>query len=177
LSIGSRICSTLPSDPASRRRPCASLALRRHQAGQRTSTSKLSIMLGTHRDRGEPRGPSPPTPPYVRVRIRRFGGLSGPFPLREGRSPGLSSRIAAMASVPAPPAPSGFTLRSGRTGRAIPVFCRMASARCVSPLHFHRSGLRRIAPPTTPSADFSVAVTHLATRSVRIPGRAGDLPR
>ncbi len=47
LSIGSRFCFTLPSDPALRRRPCASLALRRHRAGQRTSTSKLSIMLGT----------------------------------------------------------------------------------------------------------------------------------
>src|ERR1700720_2699297 len=33
-------------------------------------------MLGTHRDRGEPRGSAPPTPPYVRVRIRRFGRLS-----------------------------------------------------------------------------------------------------
>ena len=33
LSIGSRPCSTLPSDPASRRRPCASLILRRHRAG------------------------------------------------------------------------------------------------------------------------------------------------
>ena len=48
LSIRSRLCSTLPSDPASRRRLCASLALRRHQAGQRTSTSKLPNMLGTH---------------------------------------------------------------------------------------------------------------------------------
>jgi hypothetical protein len=28
-----RLCSTLPSDPASRQRPCASLILRRHQAG------------------------------------------------------------------------------------------------------------------------------------------------
>ena len=33
LSIRSRLCSTLPSDPASQRRPCASLILRRHQAG------------------------------------------------------------------------------------------------------------------------------------------------
>ena len=31
-----------------------------------------------NRDRGEPRGSSPPTPPYVRVRIRRFGGLCRP---------------------------------------------------------------------------------------------------
>jgi hypothetical protein len=33
LSIGARLCSTLPSDPASRRRPCASLILHLHQVG------------------------------------------------------------------------------------------------------------------------------------------------
>jgi hypothetical protein len=33
LSIGPRFCSTLLSDLASRRRPCASLTLRHHQAG------------------------------------------------------------------------------------------------------------------------------------------------
>ncbi len=42
--------------------------------------------------------------------------------------------------------------------------------------HFHRSGLRRIAPPTMPSADFSAAITGLTTRSVRSPGHAGDSP-
>ncbi len=47
LSIGSRFCSTLPSDPASRRRPCASLELHLHQVVQGTSTPKLSNMLGT----------------------------------------------------------------------------------------------------------------------------------
>jgi hypothetical protein len=31
LLIGSHLCSTLPSDPASRRRPCASLTLHLHQ--------------------------------------------------------------------------------------------------------------------------------------------------
>jgi hypothetical protein len=36
--------------------------------------------LAGNRDRGESRDSSPPTPPYVRVRIRRFGEL--------GRSPG-----------------------------------------------------------------------------------------
>jgi hypothetical protein len=29
--------------------------------------------LDHNRDRGEPRGSAPPTPPYIRVRIRRFG--------------------------------------------------------------------------------------------------------
>ena len=34
LFIGSRVCSTLLSDPASRRRPCASLSLHLHQVGE-----------------------------------------------------------------------------------------------------------------------------------------------
>jgi hypothetical protein len=58
LSIGPRLCSTLPSDPASRRRPCASLILRHHQAGWRTSTPKLSIMLGTPKKPRTGRGQS-----------------------------------------------------------------------------------------------------------------------
>ena len=33
-------------------------------------------VTGHDRDRGEPRGSAPPTPPYVRVRIRRFEKLS-----------------------------------------------------------------------------------------------------
>src|SRR5258708_29854475 len=37
----------LLSDPASRRRPCASLALHLHQVGQGTCTPKLSDMFGT----------------------------------------------------------------------------------------------------------------------------------
>src|SRR5208282_802781 len=47
LFIGSRLCSTLLSDPASRRRPCASLSLHLHQVVKRTFTSQLSNMLGT----------------------------------------------------------------------------------------------------------------------------------
>src|ERR1017187_9486295 len=50
LFIGSRLCSTLLSDPASRRRPCASLSLHLHQVGKRTFTSKLSNMLGTPKE-------------------------------------------------------------------------------------------------------------------------------
>ena len=44
LFIGSRVCSTLLSDLASRFSPCASLSLRLHQAVKRTFTSKLSNM-------------------------------------------------------------------------------------------------------------------------------------
>jgi len=46
LFIGSRVCSKLPSDPASPRRLCASLSLHLHQVVKRTCTSKLSFMLG-----------------------------------------------------------------------------------------------------------------------------------
>src|SRR5947209_15647948 len=52
LYIGSRFCSTLPSDPASRRRPCASLSLHLYQVVKRTCTSKLSNMLGTQNKTG-----------------------------------------------------------------------------------------------------------------------------
>ncbi|MGA9059904.1 MAG: hypothetical protein WB763_25720, partial [Terriglobia bacterium] len=47
LFIGSRVCSTLLPDPASRRGRCASLSLHLHQVVKRTFTSKLSNMLGT----------------------------------------------------------------------------------------------------------------------------------
>src|SRR5277367_5674409 len=49
LSIGSRLCSTLLSDPASRRCPCASLSLLLHQDVKGTYTPKLLNMLGTQR--------------------------------------------------------------------------------------------------------------------------------
>jgi len=39
----------------------------------------------TNRDRGAPHDAGPPTPPYVRVRIRRFGELCGLLGTREGR--------------------------------------------------------------------------------------------
>ena len=58
LFVRSRLCFTLPPDPASRRRPCASLALRLHQAVQRTRTSKLPNMPGTRLNRSAVEGGS-----------------------------------------------------------------------------------------------------------------------
>jgi hypothetical protein len=51
LYVRSRFCSTLLSDVASRRRPCASLALHLHQVVRGTCTPKLSNMLGTQLNR------------------------------------------------------------------------------------------------------------------------------
>jgi hypothetical protein len=66
LSIGSRVCSTLLSDLASRLSPCASLSLRLHQAVKRTFTSKLSNMLGTPQKRARLRTGLSPCPLRVR---------------------------------------------------------------------------------------------------------------
>jgi hypothetical protein len=52
LSIGSRVCSTLLSDLASRHDPCASLSLHVHHVVKRTFTSKLSNVLGTPKKGG-----------------------------------------------------------------------------------------------------------------------------
>jgi hypothetical protein len=52
LVIGSRLCSTLPSEPAWQRRPCVSLTLQRHPSGQRIRASKLSNLLGAHQGAG-----------------------------------------------------------------------------------------------------------------------------
>src|SRR5690349_5272415 len=46
----------------------------RESVPARVETSAVSI---DNRDRGEPDSSAPPTPPDIRVRIRRFGGLCG----------------------------------------------------------------------------------------------------
>ncbi|MGF6446685.1 hypothetical protein QF002_007561 [Paraburkholderia youngii] len=56
LFVRSWLCYTLPSDPASRRRPCVSLALHHHQVGQGTRTPKLLRMLGAPKKSPVPRG-------------------------------------------------------------------------------------------------------------------------
>src|SRR6516165_1313055 len=50
LFVGSRLCSTLPSDGPSRFRPCALLVLHLHQVAQGTFTPKLSDMSDTQPD-------------------------------------------------------------------------------------------------------------------------------
>jgi hypothetical protein len=51
LFVRSWFCYTHPSDPASRRRPCVSLALHHHQVGQGTCTPKLLRMLSAPKER------------------------------------------------------------------------------------------------------------------------------
>jgi hypothetical protein len=70
LSIGSRLCSTLPSDPASRRRPCASLSLLLHQDVKGTYTPKLSIMHGVHENGVGPKAHAEGKAGSIRFRTR-----------------------------------------------------------------------------------------------------------
>jgi len=104
LSVRSRLCSTLPSDAFAR--PCASLVLHLHQVGQETFTPQRSNMLGTHRDRGTPRGAAPPTPPGIRVAY--LGGSTGLcFNAQDRGGAGRESRRHGCA-VPSEP-PDGLT--------------------------------------------------------------------
>src|SRR5258705_12762388 len=63
LFVGSRLCSTLPSDGPSRFRPCASLVLHLHQVAQGTFTPKA---VGHVRHTGWRFAP----PRYARLRPR-----------------------------------------------------------------------------------------------------------
>ena len=76
-----------------------------------------------NRDRGEPRGSTPPTPPCVRVRTRRFGWLS------VATNAGLwDTRSAADGSALARQ-PSGLHPYSLPGRPAMLVFCRFPPAR------------------------------------------------
>jgi hypothetical protein len=68
------------------------------------------------------------------------------------------SAFAARASVPSAPALGASPVAPACKVISSSVFCRMARARSPFYSPFHRSGLRRITPPTMPSADFCVVV-------------------
>ena len=90
LSIGSRLCSTLPSDPASRRRPCASLGLHLHQVVQGTSTLKLPNMLGTPIGIGG--SLTAPPLPHHRTYGSVYGGSNGDATSGSGVAAGRARR-------------------------------------------------------------------------------------
>jgi hypothetical protein len=72
----------------------------------------------------------------------------------------------------------GFTLSPPFRRPVTWIFRRMAGSRFPHPSVFPAfRPSAKLVPPTTPSADFSAAITSLTTRSVRCPGHDGDLPR
>src|SRR5215207_818214 len=169
-------CSAIASP---RRRFCCKAGAVKHTAGLR---GKLGASLtsgysqpgqANNRDRGEPRGSAPPTPPYVRVRTRRFGGLSAGLgahggPLhgrsnRDRRAVGCSCRHAGFG--PFEGGAWGFTPHLRPEGQHKLVFHRLVRTRSPSFLPTPPFGPAVIAPPAMPSADFWATITDLATRS------------
>ena len=75
--------------------------------------------------------------------------------------------IGEEASIPASPRRWASPFRLAHRPENTGVLPHCSIEMHLSTLRFHRSGLRRITPPTMPSADFSAAITGLTTRSVR----------
>jgi hypothetical protein len=107
--------------------------------------------------------------PRGKVPLRIEAMRSRSFSRHRTARPSISA-FAARVSIPSVPALRALPVTPERKMVSSPDFCRMARARSPFCLPFHRSGRRRITPPTTPSADFSTAITGLATRSAQFPG-------
>jgi Endodeoxyribonuclease RusA len=137
------------------------------------------LRASSNRDRGEPHGSTPPTPPDIRVRIRRFGGLSEHLFPQEGWPPRFQDEHPRLRFGPCIATPSGFTFQRWRAGRTLPVACRMAPSRCASTTpHFQpfgpSAGSLRLLCPLLTSA---LRSDRLTTTSVSNPGHNADLPR
>jgi hypothetical protein len=111
---------------------------------------------GGNRDRGEPRGSSPPTPPYIRVRIRRFARLSANVCFASVPEAQIVGFVV-LAS-----APSDSTVRASPF-RAAPKasdldFQPPWGHEVPTPKRLSSVPSARLVSPTTPSADFCAAV-------------------
>src|SRR5215831_1290995 len=93
----------------------------------------FGIML--YWDRGQPHGCTPPTPPDIRVRIRRFGGLSELGSATETR-PSEAKKRFGIAMVSA----GLFASRQGPCG--LPAVCAARSR----PTPQRRSSAKRVRP-------------------------------
>src|SRR5258705_7831508 len=96
--------------------------------------NRKTAIARANRDRGERCGSTPPTPPYIRVRIRRFGGLRG-MAGREGRKAergegGIGQYDGERGAVADPPRAVGTTGALGRQvlADAAPAQLRKAGA-------------------------------------------------
>jgi hypothetical protein len=140
LFVGSRFCSTLLSDGLSRGRPCASLALRLHQAVRGTFTPKLLNMLDT------PGMPPLRAPPSLRL-LPILDGPQVAFRECAGRHPGRPRKESSccepcrrfLSSCSSPPFLAGRLLPRSRL--RLPLDRRKRDPR---PLHRPRLQLRRL---------------------------------
>ena len=90
---------------------------------------------------------------FLRLSRSTITSINGP------KAAWLSTLVFAVrASVPSMPQLRASPVATVCKVISRSVFCRIARPRSPFYLPFHRSGLHRVAPPTTPSADFCVAV-------------------
>jgi len=95
---------------------------------------------GLQSGRRAPRGARPPTPPYVRFRIRRFPSMFDPFTIARERSRLVLDSTPGTFATPRTP-PLGFRLHRLRRGAATPI-----------PLRRRIVGHRRLAVASRPSS-------------------------
>ena len=111
--------------------------------------------LAIDRDRGNPRDSSPPTPPYIRVRIRRFAGLSADS-LFCVRARGSDSRTPSCQLRSLRAAPSGLHPFPSLQRPVTWISAAWPAARSPHPIVFPAfRPSAKLVPPTMPSADFS----------------------
>src|SRR5216683_2476467 len=90
---------------------------------------------------------------FLRLSRSTITSINGP------KAAWLSTLVFAVrASVPSMPELRASPVATACKVISSSVFCRIARPRSPFYLPFHRSGLHRVAPPTTPSADFCAAV-------------------
>src|ERR1017187_7583721 len=103
------------------------------------------------RDREKSHGPRPPTPPYERVTYTAV-------PQNESMCKAYRACTPTGASFPTAPTSASSRppgLRPRGSPDAMPSFLGKRLLLSFNPLARNSSGLQRLAPPTTPSADFS----------------------
>ena len=137
---------------------------------------RLWAIVQANRDRGEPRGSAPPTPPDIRVRIRRFAGLSTgdvSHRCRRVRSWCPSYQLRSLRAAPSGLHPSPL-LRKPDVWNSTAWSTRGLHTQAF----FQRSGLQRnsfrLLCPLLTSA---LRSGRLTTTSVSLPRHNTDLPR
>ncbi len=128
-----------------------------------------------NRDRGEPCGSAPPTPPCVRVRTRRFDGFMRSSRAKEERARAWAagrsgSTRATRTSVPSAPASRASPFATGAKASSIWIFCRMVRmsvSSYLSCLSFGPSPVARLLCPLLTSAPRSRPLRYRSVRTFR----------
>jgi hypothetical protein len=143
------------------------LRTRRTGCGRRCPSSSCARIAGKCALAHAIDARSPLVALHLRQRLPQIVSLDNRFHRRPTGRPAFDFGFRRSGFGPFPTGASGFTRHLGSQGGLPSSFLPHARASSPFYLPFHRLGLRRITPPTMPSADFSAAITGLTIRSVR----------